>query len=215
MNKTTSIQVIVAMKNIVLLSLFLSIAGLLSACSGMANKSQIQLSTEEIEWHSETKVFDKKAQQSLTLWLIKYPARDIRIKLDETSNNHKMIKTHLISQGIRPQQIELFTHTAILPSHHNFIAALVIRRSIPKCPSWITPNMADSNVRQSSNFGCASERNLAIMIADPADLIRGKKLDGASAEHSINALDRYYRRIEDQAGPTVNPEPLEAPSFTN
>jgi pilus biogenesis lipoprotein CpaD len=74
--------------------------------------------------------------------------------------------------------------------------------------------MADSKVSQSSNFGCASERNLAIMIADPSDLIRGKKLNPASAEHSLNALDRYYLRDTDQIEAEEPAEPLVPPVIT-
>lgn len=201
--------------NFLIQSLILSLLAILSGCSGMANKAQIQVSIDEIEWHSETRLFDDKAKDSLTLWISKHPARDLRIKLDSSAKNYSAIKQHLLNQGLRTQQIESFAQSITLPPKHNFIAGLVIIRSIPKCPSWVTPNMADSKVRQSSNFGCASERNLAIMVADPSDLIRGKELESASSEHSINALSRYYRRPEIQAAPAEDPEPLIAPVISN
>ncbi len=203
-----------AIKSLFSTTTLIAMTVLLSACSGMTPRAQVQMSIEEIEWHSEQPSFDQAAKNQLNAWLSRYPVRDIRLKINPNSENYSQIKSHLISAGIAAPKIEHFDPATSLPNKFNFIAGLVIQRSIPKCPNWTVPNMADSQVGQSSNFGCASERNLSMMVADPSDLIRGKTLAGASAEHSINALDRYYRRTTDQAEPEENPEPLIAPVIT-
>jgi len=44
----------------------------------------------------------------------------------------------------------------------------------PDCPNWSKPPI-DYSAQVSSNFGCANTTNLALMVADPADLLRGNK----------------------------------------
>lgn len=44
-------------------------------------------------------------------------------------------------------------------------------------------------------FGCSTAHNLGVMIADPADLMRGRTLDAADAERSGLTLQRY--RVDD------------------
>jgi pilus biogenesis lipoprotein CpaD len=197
-----------------LMALLFAISSLLFGCAGMAPKAQIKLSIEEVEWRSPTRTFNAEAQASLSNWLKKLPLADVRLKLDRKKVDYPELKAFLLQQGLSNQQIELFDSHITLPTDKLFIAGIIINRSIPQCPSWTVPNMADSKVSHSSNFGCAHERNLAIMVADPSDLVRGKKLAPASSEHSINALNRYYRRTIEQAEPEAPAEPLTPPAIT-
>lgn len=43
----------------------------------------------------------------------------------------------------------------------------------PTCPDWSAPEPNSFTNQPSSNFGCATQANLATMIANPADLARG------------------------------------------
>ncbi len=45
--------------------------------------------------------------------------------------------------------------------------------SVPGCPDYSHPTMMTADASTSSNFGCATAANLAAMVADPADLVRG------------------------------------------
>lgn len=198
----------------IVVTLLLIITSIVSGCAGMSPKAQIKLSLKEIEWTAASAEFNQQAQASLTQWINALPQRDVRLKLDSSAHYYSQLKAHLIKQGFSLNQLETFSEDISLPTKNIFIAGIVIQRSIPKCPSWRVPNMGDSNVSQSSNFGCASQRNLAIMVADPNDLVRGKKLSPASAEHTSNALDRYYRRTVEQATPEAPAEPLTAPVIT-
>ncbi len=189
----------------------LLLAAGLAGCTGMAPKAQIKVSLQEVEWRGENKQFNKSAKSQISRWLNQFPLGDIRLKLNQSASYYSELKIYLFEQGLTPQQLEVFAPEIELPTNNIFIAGILIKRSIPQCPSWSTPNMADSKVSQSSNFGCASERNLAIMIADPRDLIRGKKLHPASAEHSLNALERYYRRETTQIEAEAPAEPLIPP----
>jgi pilus assembly protein CpaD len=42
-----------------------------------------------------------------------------------------------------------------------------------------------------SGFGCATTNNLGVMVANPADLERGRPLDPADAEAASLSIQRY------------------------
>jgi pilus assembly protein CpaD len=74
-------------------------------------------------------------------------------------------------------------------------ARVVVSRSkaaVPGCPDWSTNRGPNYMNNTTSNYGCAVNTNLAAMVADPEDLIRGKTGDGTSdAAASAKALKMY------------------------
>jgi pilus assembly protein CpaD len=63
----------------------------------------------------------------------------------------------------------------------------------PDCGDWST-NLARtySNVR-SPNFGCATQKNIAAMVADPRDLVSPQSTGSADAQRRLMVLDKYRR----------------------
>jgi pilus assembly protein CpaD len=64
------------------------------------------------------------------------------------------------------------------------------KASVPSCPDMSTDHDRNYNASNHSNYGCATNSNLAAMIADPEDLVRGrenKKLDSNSGKNAVNA----------------------------
>ena len=49
------------------------------------------------------------------------------------------------------------------------------RASVPGCPDWSATSDANFENGISPNYGCANNSNLAAMVADPEDLIKGRK----------------------------------------
>lgn len=66
--------------------------------------------------------------------------------------------------------------------------------SVPGCPDW---SPADNGVapRQntSANFGCAINANIAAMVADPNDLVRGRADSGNGSAGTAARAIRVYR----------------------
>lgn len=64
--------------------------------------------------------------------------------------------------------------------------------SVPNCPDYSRQYQPDYKASTTSNFGCATNRNLAAMVADPADLVRGEPgastSDPATATRAVKAL---------------------------
>lgn len=74
---------------------------------------------------------------------------------------------------------------------------IVVSRSrafVPGCPDMSRVNDPNFNVHTGSDYGCASNSNLAAMVANPADLVRGAQgasdSDGSTGARAINARQR-------------------------
>lgn len=61
----------------------------------------------------------------------------------------------------------------------------------PACPDWSRRSGLDYANQSHSNFGCATEANLGLMIANPRDLVRGRKLGPADGVHQAEGIVRY------------------------
>ena len=61
----------------------------------------------------------------------------------------------------------------------------------PQCPNWGKPSNRDPRNLAAANFGCSHNANLALMIADPADLVRGRTLTPALGAMGTAAIERY------------------------
>ena len=63
--------------------------------------------------------------------------------------------------------------------------------SVPNCPNWSKTTEANYNTANHPNYGCTVNSNIAAMIADPEDLVRGRtndKLDRNSGTTAITKL---------------------------
>jgi len=72
------------------------------------------------------------------------------------------------------------THQPVVDGHTAFV---------PGCPDW-RHDIGGDRETQSSNYGCASSTNLALMVADPADLLHGHS-DLTSPEVATRAFKAW------------------------
>lgn len=63
--------------------------------------------------------------------------------------------------------------------------------SVPSCPDWSTETDGNFNSSNHSNHGCATNSNLAAMVADPEDLVRGRENTKLNANSGTKAVDAY------------------------
>ena len=64
--------------------------------------------------------------------------------------------------------------------------------SVPGCPDWSAKGDFNPRNATSSNYGCATNANLAAMVANPEDLIRGARQTGqTTVMSSTKAIDSY------------------------
>lgn len=73
--------------------------------------------------------------------------------------------------------------------------------SVRSCPAYTNPGI-DSPVRTDSNYGCATNSNLAAMVANPDDLVHGQAANGSeSAQVAGRAVGSYRTRAPTGAQP--------------
>lgn len=72
--------------------------------------------------------------------------------------------------------------------------------SVPGCPDWSKNSEFSLMNETSTNYGCAVNGNLAAMVANPDDLVRGSTTTGDTVVMSSNKAIDAYR----QAPPTGN-----------
>nr|WP_087573368.1 CpaD family pilus assembly protein [Sphingomonas sp. CDS-1] len=73
---------------------------------------------------------------------------------------------------------------------------LIVRRataSVPGCPNWSDKPETDIQLSASTNFGCGVNGNLAAMIANPEDLVRGQTTDSDLRTATSNRAISTYR----------------------
>lgn len=73
---------------------------------------------------------------------------------------------------------------------------LVVRRAtayVPGCPDWSNKSETGMSLGSSSNFGCGINSNLAAMIANPDDLVRGQSSDSDLRTATSNRAISTYR----------------------
>ncbi len=66
--------------------------------------------------------------------------------------------------------------------------------SVPSCPNWETTSNSNFNSGNHSNYGCATNSNLAAMVADPEDLVRGVDKSSSDPTNGKKAIDAYREK---------------------
>lgn len=88
----------------------------------------------------------------------------------------------------------------VTPGHVNAgTVRVVVSRSVatvPGCPDW--SSKSDSNLRNatSSNYGCATNSNLAAMVANPEHLVKGAEGTGETVVMSSTKAISTYREAK-------------------
>lgn len=83
------------------------------------------------------------------------------------------------------------TGAAVAPGSVRVVVSRT-RASVPNCPDYSRAYEPNFNAHTTSNYGCAVNSNLAAMIADPNDLVRGRAgsgdYEGVVASRAVSAL---------------------------
>jgi len=78
------------------------------------------------------------------------------------------------------------------------------RATVPGCPDHSRMYQPDFAAHTSSNQGCAVNSNLAVMVANPMDLVRGEQGSGVSDPAvSTRAIDRFRKAEPTGSGGTA------------
>mgnify|MGYP003514753177 CR=1 FL=1 len=71
---------------------------------------------------------------------------------------------------------------------------VVVTRStayVPGCPDWSKKSESEFWGATHTNYGCATNSNMAVMVADPEDLISGQDAGGANTRAGVRAVQTF------------------------
>jgi pilus assembly protein CpaD len=111
----------------------------------------------------------------------------------------------LVAAGVPASSIRLMLSDegaadAVTVSYQRYSVA------VPTCGDWSARSSFNPYNQVHSNFGCAQQRNLGLMVADPADLIRMRETEPTDAQNSNRVVQKF------RAGqpPAAVPTPLQS-----
>jgi pilus assembly protein CpaD len=102
----------------------------------------------------------------------------------------KLVAATAADRGVIVENTAPVTAGAINPG----MLRVVVTRSkasVPSCPDWSTNREYNYNSSNHSNYGCATNSNLAAMVADPEDLVRGRESGKLDSNSGKKAVDTY------------------------
>ena len=90
--------------------------------------------------------------------------------------------------------------TGAVPEGYLRIIVTRASASVPSCPNWDSKSSINPTNSTSSNYGCAVNSNLAAMVADPNDLIKGASDTGHDPTAATRAIKTYRTKPQTGAG---------------
>lgn len=105
----------------------------------------------------------------------------------------EIVAAYLDNLGFRPRPIGGDFGIGRTPKN---TVRVILRRyvvTLPGCPDWTSKPGDNSQNRPGSNWSCATATNLGLMVADPADLVAGRRMGAADGEFSALSIDRYRK----------------------
>jgi pilus biogenesis lipoprotein CpaD len=123
--------------------------------------------------------------------------------LELSARRIQRVKGFLRAQGLTQVEVETSAFGEEAPAalastpeawRQNRRVELVLERylvTLPGCPDWSRRSGTDFANLPHSNFGCATQTNLGLMVAEPRDLLRGRTLGPADGIHQAEGVVRY------------------------
>lgn len=90
--------------------------------------------------------------------------------------------------------------TGGVPPGHLRVTIARASAHVPGCPDWSSKFSANIVNATSSNYGCATNSNLAAMVADPNDLIKGARSERSDPAAATRPINTYRTKPQTGAG---------------
>ncbi|MDA1091308.1 MAG: CpaD family pilus assembly protein [Proteobacteria bacterium] len=99
------------------------------------------------------------------------------------------VRDMLVRGGVSAREISIepggFEADAVVLTFNAF------KVKVPECGKWSSVPTLNVSNRNHSNFGCATQRNLGLMVQDPGDLDRSSPMPGADGTRYEGVIGNY------------------------
>jgi pilus assembly protein CpaD len=113
-----------------------------------------------------------------------------------------LIVSELLENGVSRNQIMVGAANAPGPSDDFRITYIRYVAESPACGDWSDNLGRSASNTPPANFGCATQRNIAAMVADPRDLLSPDRSGVADAQRRLKVLDNYRKGLPTPAETT-------------
>jgi pilus assembly protein CpaD len=121
------------------------------------------------------------------------------------SSTGRAVHYALVRAGVPQNLIQ------VVPYHvgdHSKVASLRlsylrVKAVAPRCGVWPDASTANFRNAQMHNFGCASQQNLAAMVANPADLVWPQPMTPANGARRANVISDYQQGLDPKSDTTL------------
>jgi pilus assembly protein CpaD len=127
-----------------------------------------------------------------------------RVSIDESATYGARPARDAVDELLRRRGMILSENAPItpgaIPAGH---VRVIISRSearVDGCPVWRGQSATDFTHATGSNYGCATNANMAAMIADPMDLVHGQSDRTNDPLTASNAVNGYRGRASQNGG---------------
>jgi pilus assembly protein CpaD len=117
----------------------------------------------------------------------------------------------LVALGVPRDRIMVGNDDALSPADEVKVSYIRYQAHAAPCGDWSMNLGSTAENKTSPNFGCATQHNLAAMVADPRDLVTPKPLEPDDAQRRLTVLDKYRKgettvtaKTEEQSGSVTN-----------
>lgn len=187
-------------------ALALSLATVLAGCSGMGMADNRSLDSvhqpivERVNYTLDVTTgpggLSYPEQRRLAGW---FEAMDLRygdrISVDDPLDSEQ---TRAMVSSLAGRYGLIVGDTA--PATQGYVTAgtarIIVTRAkahVPGCPDWSAKSDFNPNNASTSNYGCATNANLAVMVADPEHLLKGAQGSGETTIMTSNKAIGTYR----------------------
>ena len=101
----------------------------------------------------------------------------------------EQVRDLFVKAGVRPREITV--SKANFGSDAVFVSFNAYKVEVHECGNFTSKTTPNWTNRRHSNYGCATRRNLGLMVKDPGDLEKAQPMPGASGERMGNAVSGY------------------------
>jgi len=110
--------------------------------------------------------------------------REFAVALQEAAIDHGLARSEVIV-GVDPVQPEEIVTAS-------FVSYTAV---VPECGYWLEDSAQNFENANSLNFGCATQHNLGMMLADPSDLVAPSPFDPRDGPRTAMVIDLYRRGL--------------------
>lgn len=127
-----------------------------------------------------------------------------RVALDDPNPANRRVRDDVSAQlaryGLLLSEDAPITGSSVAPGMVRVVVSRM-KASVPGCPDFSRVGQPEFESNTSSNHGCAVNSNLAAMVANPIDLVRGQPgADANDPATSSKAIDSYRKAAPTGAG---------------